>query len=97
LESPTAIPTNQRLTALNVDVGTGEVLEEHSAPSTHATNGAFQRWIFVTSNYEEILEPGYWDFPSSADIPADLLMPFGEFAKLNNLEAAVPRIVTISG
>jgi hypothetical protein len=93
----TAIPTNQRLTALNVDVETGEILEDYSAPSTNATNEAFQRWLAITSKYEEILEPGYWDFPSPADIPADLLTPFGEFAKLNRLEAAVPRIVTVSG
>ncbi|KAL1794921.1 hypothetical protein ACET3X_006737 [Alternaria dauci] len=93
----TAIPTNRRLTALNVDVETGEILEDYSAPSANATNEAFQRWLSITSKYEEILEPGYWDFPSPADIPADLLTPFGEFAKLNKLEAAVPRIVTISG
>jgi hypothetical protein len=93
----TAIPTNQRLTALNVDVETGKVLDGYSAPNTTATNEAFQRWMTITSKYEDILEPGLWHFPSSAEIPVDLLVPFGDFAKLHQLEAAIPRIVTVSG
>jgi hypothetical protein len=92
-----AIPTNQRLTALNVDVETGKVLEGYSAPNANATNEAFQRWLAITAKYKDMLEPGYWNFPSPEDIPMDLLTPFSQFAELHKLEAAVPRIVTISG
>jgi len=93
----TVIPTNQRLTALNIDIETGEELEDYSAPSANATNEALQRWLAITLKYRDILEPGLWQFPSPADIPEDLLTPFGDFAKLHQLEAAVPRIVVISG
>jgi len=79
----TVIPTNQRLTALNIDVETGEELEDYSAPSANATNEALQRRLAITSKYRDILEPGLWQFPSPADIPGDLLTPFGEFAKLH--------------
>ncbi|KAF2035751.1 hypothetical protein EK21DRAFT_96390 [Setomelanomma holmii] len=46
--------------------------------------------------YEPFLEPGYWDFPQPADILGDFLAPFEDFAKDNQLEAAVPRIIAIS-
>lgn len=87
----------QRLTPINVDVETGKLLAGYTAPSANATNGAFARWLTITQKYQQYLEPGYWDFPAPNAIPADFLMPFEEFAQKNNIEAAVPRIVTISG
>ena len=45
----TEIPMQRRLTPLNVDVETGEVLEDYSPPSVNTTNGAFQRWLAITS------------------------------------------------
>ncbi|KAL6167952.1 hypothetical protein ACJQWK_05621 [Exserohilum turcicum] len=87
----------QRLTPINVDVKTGKLLAGYTAPSANATNGAFARWLTITQKYQQYLEPGYWDFPAPNAIPADFLMPFEEFAQKNNIEAAVPRIVTISG
>jgi hypothetical protein len=89
--------TSKRLTALNVDVETGEQLPGYVAPSANATNEAFQRWLMIVSKYEALLEPGYWNFPKPSEIPADFLVPFEEFAKANQLEAAVPRILTVSG
>ena len=41
--------------------------------------------------------PGYWNFPAPDQIPDDLLLDFGDFAKKYGIEAAVPQIVTISG
>jgi hypothetical protein len=49
---------SKRLTALNVDVETGEVLSGYFAPSANATNKAFQRWLIVVSKYEALLELG---------------------------------------
>jgi phytoene dehydrogenase-like protein len=88
---------SKRLTALNVDVETGEILSGYVVPSANATNEAFQRWLTIVSKYEALLEPGYWNFPKASEIPADFLVPFEKFAKLNQLEAAVPRILIISG
>ncbi|RAR15548.1 FAD/NAD(P)-binding domain-containing protein [Stemphylium lycopersici] len=93
----TETPMQRKLTPLNVDVETGEVLEDYSLPSVNTTNEAFQRWLAITSKYKDYLEPGYWNFPQSSDIPADFLTPFQEFVKRNRLEAAVPRILLISG
>jgi phytoene dehydrogenase-like protein len=89
--------TSKRLTALNVDVETGKALPNYIAPSANATNEAFQRWLLIVSKYEAFLEPGYWNFPEPSEIPTDFLVSFEEFAKQNQLEAAVPRILTVSG
>jgi len=87
----------RRLTAVNVNVETGALLQNYTAPSANATNEAFTRWLYIVSKYESIMEPGYWNFPQPQNIPQDLLMPVEQFVKLNQLEAAIPRILTISG
>ncbi|RMZ66970.1 amine oxidase [Pyrenophora seminiperda CCB06] len=87
----------KRLTALNVDVETGKELKGYITPSANATNEAFKRWLDITSKYKEMLEPGYWDFPLPSAIPEDFLTPFVEFAKKYEIEAAIPRILAISG
>ncbi|CAE7202997.1 hypothetical protein CFE70_010529 [Pyrenophora teres f. teres 0-1] len=88
---------SKRLTALNVDVETGKVLKGYIAPSANVTNEAFKRWLNITSEYKDMLEPGYWNFPQPEDIPEDFLMPFEDFAKKYQIEAAIPRITAISG
>ncbi|KAH9862618.1 hypothetical protein IAQ61_010036 [Plenodomus lingam] len=89
--------TANRLSALNVDIETGRVLTDYTAPSANATNAAFGRWLEVVAKYEHMLEPGYWDFPQPGHVPAVLLESFGVFAKREGIEAAVPRIMAISG
>lgn len=89
--------TSRRLNPVMIDIETGEELKDYIAPSINATNEAFARWLALVSKYEAILEPGYWNFPQPKDIPSDLLTPFEEFSKIHQLDAAVPRIMTISG
>lgn len=89
--------SSKRLTPVNVDAETEELLEEYVAPSLNATNEAFAKWLEIVSKYEKYMEPGYWEFPLPEDIPADLLTRFADFAKENGVEAAVPRILLISG
>jgi hypothetical protein len=89
--------TSKRNTAINVDVETGAQLKNYTAPSLNATNETFQRWLTIVAKYEKIMEPGYWGFPQPDDIPEELLMPIENFVKLHQLEAIVPRIITISG
>ncbi|KAH9864097.1 hypothetical protein J1614_010030 [Plenodomus biglobosus] len=89
--------TSRPLTALNIDVETGLKLANYTAPTVDATNAAFGRWLEIVEQYEHMLEPGYWDFPQPGTVPEVLLEPFGVFAKREGIEAAVPRIMTISG
>jgi hypothetical protein len=87
----------KRLTAINVDVETGSQLKEYVPPAANATTEALKRWLVIVSKYESQLEPGYWTFPEPKDIPAEFLIPIEEFVKLHQLEAAIPRILSISG
>jgi hypothetical protein len=86
----------RRLTTVNVDIETGKALTGYTPPSNNATTEAFQRWLQFVAKYEALVEPGYWNFPTPDKIPAEFLIPFGEFAKQINVEAAVPRIAAIS-
>jgi hypothetical protein len=87
---------NRPLTAITVDYETSKILSGYIPPSANATNEAFQRWLPIVEKYDSLIEPGYWNFPKPKDIPEDFLLPFGEFAKKYNLEAAGPRISQIS-
>jgi hypothetical protein len=88
--------TSRPLTGLYVDYETSKILTGYTPPSANATNEALLRWLSIVERYSSLVEPGFWNFPSPEDIPADLLTPFGEFAKKHNVEAAVPRIALIS-
>lgn len=86
----------RRLTAINVDLTTSKSLTAYTPPASAATTESFNKWLQIVEKYEKLVEPGYWDYPLPENIPEDLLTPFGEFAKKNGLEAAVPRIMAIS-
>lgn len=85
------------LNTINVDVETGKELKDYITPTEDATRDALNRWLTIVSKYQDYLEPGYWGFPQPANIPAELLIPFGGFAKSHDLDAAIPRIIEISG
>ncbi|KAF2191713.1 FAD/NAD(P)-binding domain-containing protein [Zopfia rhizophila CBS 207.26] len=87
---------SRRLTTINVDIETGKALAGYTPPPSNATTEAFKTWLQFVEKYEPFMEPGYWNFPPPDAIPADFLIPFGEFAKKQNIEAAVPRIAAIS-
>lgn len=87
---------SKRLTTINVDVETGKELV-YTAPALNDTTEDLQKWEEFVQKYDSLVEPGFWNFPPPDKIPADLLMPFGQFAREQGIEAAVPRIVTISG
>ena len=40
--------------------------------------------------------PGLWNFPAGPDIPSELLLPFGEFARIHSIEAIAPLFTVIS-
>jgi hypothetical protein len=86
----------RRLTGIYVDYETSKILTGYIPPSANATNEALLRWLSIVEKYNSLVEPGFWNFPSPADIPVDFLTSFGEFAKKYNVEAAAPRIAQIS-
>lgn len=88
--------TSRRLTTINVDVETGKVLD-YTPPTANDTTEALHKWLQFVEKYDSLVEPGFWNFPSPDKIPVELLMPFGEYVREQKIEAAVPRIVSISG
>ncbi|KAK0720987.1 hypothetical protein B0H67DRAFT_483686 [Lasiosphaeris hirsuta] len=68
-----------------------------TSPSAADRTAALQNFLNATQAYEDYLLPGYWNFPAPDDIPADLLLPFGEFVKKHNIHAAVNQIFEVTG
>lgn len=60
-------------------------------------HAALQRYATVAEQYEDILVPGYWNFPDASSIPDDLLLNFGAFVEKYNISAALPTIFQIAG
>lgn len=60
-------------------------------------HAALQRYATVAEQYEDILVPGYWNFPEASAIPEDLLLNFGAFVEKYNISAALPTIFQIAG
>ncbi|ORX98874.1 hypothetical protein BCR34DRAFT_676886 [Clohesyomyces aquaticus] len=91
-----AAPNRRRLTNVNVDIETGAVLGGYNPPASTASTEAMKRWLTLAEKYESILEPGYWNFPAGNAIPAELLLPFGDFARDNNITDMAPLAMAIS-
>ncbi|TPX12283.1 uncharacterized protein E0L32_006930 [Thyridium curvatum] len=76
-----------------VDMKTGKPVEGWVSPGPDTLYPALQRYLTALEKYEDMVLPGFFNFPKKgADIPEDLLMPFGEFALKYNMSAAVPQI-----
>lgn len=80
-----------------VDFTNGKIVGNYTPPGASARTTALAQYLELCELYEDIILPGYWDFPLPNNIPADLLLDFGDFARKHALEAAVPQIITISG
>lgn len=75
-----------------IDFKTGLPVPNYTAPAAVDMYAALQRYLTVLETYEDIVLPGFFNFPEPASIPEDLLLPFGEFAHKHNITAAVPQI-----
>ena len=89
-------PPRARPTARYVDFSTGLPVDYVPASSADQQT-AFQKFLNVTAPFENYLLPGYWNFPAPSDIPADLLLPFGEFVTKHGIHAAVNQIFEVTG
>lgn len=75
-----------------VDFRTGKTVTDFVAPEPDALYPALQRYLDVLLQYEDMVLPGFFNFPPPEAIPDDLLMSFGEFAEKYEISAAVPQI-----
>ncbi|KAL2133535.1 hypothetical protein VTI74DRAFT_8757 [Chaetomium olivicolor] len=75
-----------------IDFKTGKPVPNYVAPGSDTMYPALQRYLEVLEKYEDMVLPGFFNFPDPANIPEDLIMPFGQLVEKYNLEAAVPQI-----
>ncbi|EAQ86336.1 hypothetical protein CHGG_07589 [Chaetomium globosum CBS 148.51] len=75
-----------------IDYKTGKPVPDYKAPEAADMYAALQRYLDVIEKYEDMLLPGFFNFPDPANIPEDLLMPFIDFVEKYDLAAAVPQI-----
>jgi hypothetical protein len=64
----------------------------YTVPTVAEQLAAFQKYARLAEQYEDMMLPGLWDFPTADRIPEDLLLNFGDFARKYGIEAAVPTI-----
>ncbi|KAK8876733.1 FAD dependent oxidoreductase [Apiospora arundinis] len=75
-----------------VDFQTGKRVDGYVAPADAAKFAALQVYLDACEKYESMLLPGFFNFPEPANIPEDLLMPFGQFVDKYGIAAAVPQL-----
>jgi hypothetical protein len=68
-----------------------------TAPALADQQAALAKYRDLCEQWEDIIQPGYFNFPDPQNIPADLLLPFGEFITKYGLEAAMPFIFRTTG
>jgi len=93
----TVPPSRPALTSHYIDFTTGETLASYTPPSSADRTAALQKYLSVAEQYEALMQPGFWNFPSPHNIPQDLLLPFGSFVVKYNLTAAVQQIFETTG
>ncbi|KAK0387078.1 hypothetical protein NLU13_5391 [Sarocladium strictum] len=87
----TMAPPRVPLTTQYIDFETATKLS-YTGPTSAEQRAALEIYLALCEKYEHMLYPGYWEFPEPEDIPEELLMNFGDFAKKHGMEAAVPII-----
>jgi hypothetical protein len=80
-----------------IDFTTGARLTNYTPPPTADRSAALRRYLEAAEQFLPILEPGWWNFPEPSEIPADLLLPFCDFAAKYNLTAGIPQIFATTG
>lgn len=91
------VPERVPLTNVYADFSTGETVSDYVPPEAADRTEGLNRFLEAAEPYESMLLPGYWEFPSPEDIPEDLLLPWGEFAKKYGFEAAMPQMFQVPG
>jgi hypothetical protein len=83
---------------VNVDPNSGKPVTNVTAPSPITLAiAAIEKYYELIVPWNDILLPGYWDFPPGNQIPADLLLPFSDFVKKYDLGDMAPILTIVSG
>lgn len=82
---------------LNVDPNTGKLVPNVTSPPLNGSIAAIQKYYELIVPWNDIMLPGYWNFPPGDQIPADLLLPFKDFVTKYHLEDMAPIISVVSG
>lgn len=94
---PLGDAVNAALSYTYADFTTGEELSDFASPNFTDILAALEIYEGICAEYEDMLVPGYWDFPNASSIPADLLMNFGDFAVKYGIENALPIMFSTTG
>ncbi|KUI70066.1 Beta-cyclopiazonate dehydrogenase [Cytospora mali] len=89
--------TSPTMDDIYVDFKTGQILSNYTGPSSADQLAALETYIAIAERYEDMLIPGYWNFPNASDIPEDLLMNFGDFVEKYNFTDALPGMFISTG
>ena len=73
-----------------IDFSTGKVVPGYPSADQNAQNVALGTYAQICAQYNSMIFPGYYNLP--VPVPDDLAMPFGQFVKKYNIQAAVPII-----
>jgi hypothetical protein len=83
---------------LNVDPNTGKLVPNATVPPPlNGVIAALEKYYDLIVPWNDLMLPGYWNFPPGDQIPADLLLPFSDFVAKYNLEDMAPIIAIVSG
>jgi hypothetical protein len=83
---------------VNVDPNTGSLVPNATAaPPLSSSIAALQKYYEIIVPWNDIMLPGYWNFPPGEQIPADLLLPFPDFVTKYDLEDIAPILSVVSG
>ncbi|KAH8175063.1 NAD(P)-binding rossmann-like domain-containing protein [Sarocladium implicatum] len=79
------------------DFKTGEPVDFTPQPFP-AQLEALEKFRVEAEKFEPLIQgPGYFAFPEPEDIPGELLMPFGEWLEMHDLQTAMPFIYSSTG
>ncbi|KAM3421384.1 hypothetical protein BST61_g1780 [Cercospora zeina] len=80
-----------------VDSETARNLTDYQIPAFPDILKSIAIYGNESAKYNDMLLPGYWNFPSGDDIPADLLLPYGEFSEKYGIDNDFPMLQIIAG
>lgn len=70
---------------------------DYVAPTSEEWLAALEVYYNICQEYEDLILPSYFDFPSADKIPEDLTLPFKDFVIKYNLTTAVPTLFELTG
>ncbi|PIA98431.1 Beta-cyclopiazonate dehydrogenase [Cercospora beticola] len=84
-------------TTVYVDSETARNVTDYQVPAFSDVLKSIAIYGNESGKYDDILLPGYWNFPSGDDIPADLLLSYGEFSQKYGIDNFYPMLQIIAG